>query len=1559
MKPTEHIAKSASTPKAGLVATLCAVFHVRGSGASKIGHGDGASKTSGRLILSLLATMLGALAFTTAPALAAGGHEFKASFNGGVGHELSDPSGVAVNSATGDVYVVDKGNSRVEEFNPTGTEVIAEFKGSGTAGELSEPEAIAIDNSGEPASLDPSVGDVYVTDNNVVDKFSASGEFKGQITEAEGAPFEPLDGVAVDPQGQVWVYQANHHIDAFSDAATNVFLSSRESQAGKAKPGFAVDSADDLYVVHGGSRDVAKLNSSGEILQSPEEGERTGVAVDPSSNDVYIDSIEGTPEIQVYTPGGFVPGGSPVETFGETQLADHGGTALAVSYAPISGGDVYVVDSTAGKVDIFTPSKVTVHLYSFSFGGSCVVKTGEPCEGKFSEPAGVAVNDETEDVYVVDRGNKRVEEFSKDGDFIAEFGPPGGFADPEAIAVDNAGSGLPSDGDVYVSDTTSASHEDYVVDKFTATGAYVEQLTGTCPSEGETELGGTCEPSGVEVEPFEGNIPGIAVEAEGNVWVGSTYSYQALTEFSDTGSYIKTFQPACAPLLGLAVDSSSTGYFTDCNGRLVKFDPTTGAEPLGEFGGGGALALDPSTGDLFDDQASKIEEYAPIETPEQGPLESFPSAGLADSDGVAVSGAGTVYATERTAGEVEAFGEYPLPRVAVGAASSLRPTSVTLEGSVDPEGAKVSSCEFEYGTTTSYGQTAECEPAAGSLGEGTEPVLVSAKVSGLASGTTYHYRLVAGNAIGTNRGSDQVFTTPGPSITEEQVTYVEATSATLGAQIDPRGSQTSYHFEYDTSPYTSSTPHGTSLPVPSVSVGAGTSAVPVSVRVTGLKPGTVYYYRAVAEGEPLGAPESFYGANETFTTNSGSAAPQNCPNEQLRAEQPFGLGLPDCRAYEMVSPVETGGQDATDSFINANVRAAVSSEDPAITYASKGSFGKPTGAGNTDQFVSRRNVEKQDWETQAITPLFNPEKTTTESSFEATVFTPELTAGIASTDASLPSTGAPENAEFKLYVADFADGSYRYVGLGLTPWGASTDLGRVVLGDKENGSLLEWIDGTDVPVSVSNGGAVMAASAGSAQHFARENDAWHATSEDGSRVYFTTPPKNEDGPAELWVRVNIGQPQSPEKNGKCSESADACTIKVSPAGATGARFWGASADGTRAFFTREGDLYEYSLPIGQTEGHTTALTEAGEVQGVAQVSEDGSYVYFVADGKLAAGALQGQPNLYVSHEGGAPAFIATLAAGDETDWQGGNKEGEGSGPQTNTAVVNPSGKRLAFLSERSLTGYDNEQAQPHDCENEIDKLTDTIEKGRCQEIYLYDAETGSLACASCDPTGARPVGPASFAPPLREIVEESAQYRRRNLIEDGTLFFNSSDALVPNAKDGRQNVYEYENGHIYALSNAAGGDESFFLDASASGEDVFFGSADKLLKQDTGDNVVVWDATQDGGFPVAAAAPSCEDADSCKPPESPQPAIFGSPASATFSGPGNTTPTVPAAVTPKKKTAAELRAEKLVKALKRCGKDRKKTKRKSCEASARKKYGATKSKNKAKKSATTNRRAQS
>ena len=367
-----------------------------------------------------------------------------------------------------------------------------------------------------------------------------------------------------------------------------------------------------------------------------------------------------------------------------------------------------------------------------------------------------------------------------------------------------------------------------------------------------------------------------------------------------------------------------------------------------------------------------------------------------------------------------------------------------------------------------------------------------------------------------------------------------------------------------------------------------------------------------------------------------------------------------------------------------------------------------------------------------------------------------------------------------------------------------------------------------------------------------------------------------------------------------------------------------------------------------------------------QISEEGQYVYFVAKGALtgphgealrnASGVepVAADDNLYLSHEGRAPVFVATLAASDSGDWNaGGEYSGLKAGPEINSAVVSPSGGYLAFASERSLTGYDNEPAQPVDCTDEQGRpLSAGNPSVPCKEVYLYDATTGATSCASCDPTGARPVGPSGLRISSAELAfpPSFGEYRPRNLLEDGTLFFNSSDALVPHASDGRQNVYEYEAGRTYAISNVTGGHESFFLDSAKGpngeeGGNVFFATADQLLPEDVGNNVVVYDARAGGGFPVHVNPAACTTAEACRAGgvlPSPQQGIYGPPATATFNGPGNLTPPpplVPSKPKPKSKTV-------------KCKRGFVKKKVKKKELCVKKKSKKTK----AKKSAKTNRR---
>jgi len=796
-------------------------------------------------------------------------------------------------------------------------------------------------------------------------------------------------------------------------------------------------------------------------------------------------------------------------------------------------------------------------------------------------------------------------------------------------------------------------------------------------------------------------------------------------------------------------------------------------------------------------------------------------------------------------------------------------------------------------------------PESPNIASGATPEPVSLTVGKLLPSTEYTFCLRATNDVGEAAvGAPVTVTTT--VVGETFATNVAANEATVDAEIGPAGAETSYHVEYGTSSVEESS-------APEAHIPASSTPTQAQQTLSGLKASSTYHYRVLANN----GHGPVVGEEHTFTTPAtpGSEPPATCPNAQLRAEQPYGLKLPDCRAYEVVSPIESGGQDATDG---GHIRAALSGE--AVTYASNGAFAEPAGSPFTNQFLSWRGADG--WTTQAVTA---PDEAYAGlenefAGYEGVFFTPELSEGLVKTFAAL--TPEAPHGLMGLYRANFADRSYEFISHlapaeepyeepylsapgGTYEMGASTDLSHVVFavrGRDEGavGPVHEWVDGVVVPVGVSNSREVWSGATVGNSNTSEpsSSDVWRAVSEDGSRVIFKYS-------GRLYVRANAEQPQSGvEGTGaseRCIEPVGACTIELSPGAA---RYWGANGQDTRVFYTENEDLYEASLPADQVSPRITALTKGAGVQGVVEISEDGSYVYFTATGALKGphgeplhnGEGQepqaGKPNLYLSHEG-VTAFIATLSTHDSSDWQ--------RGPGANNAAISPSGARLAFTSEASLTGYDNQQAEPEECGGA---------HAKCSDIYLFEAESDSqpsrLVCASCDPTGARPIGGSDLD--LGENGFET-DYQPRDLLEDGALFFDSRDALVPHASDGLENVYEYENGHVYAISNVAGGYASVFMDASASGRDVFFATADDLVPQDTGNDIVVYDARVGGGFPAPAPVTGCDNGDSCKPPETPQPAAFGAPASTTFSGPGNAAP-APSTNAPKQTKKKTIRCAK-------------------------------------------------
>jgi hypothetical protein len=448
-------------------------------------------------------------------------------------------------------------------------------------------------------------------------------------------------------------------------------------------------------------------------------------------------------------------------------------------------------------------------------------------------------------------------------------------------------------------------------------------------------------------------------------------------------------------------------------------------------------------------------------------------------------------------------------------------------------------------------------------------------------------------------------------------------------------------------------------------------------------------------------------------------------------------------------------------------------------------------------------------------------------------------------------------------------------------------------------------------------------------------------------------------------------------------------VGVDPNGLQPAVYVGASADGSKVFFvtkteltaddkTHAIELYEYNTKAPEGERLVrVSRGESGEAEGkvdfVAGMSSDGSAVYFTASGQLTPGLPpleEGHVYLYRYDTATKKTKYITQLEGVEYPesqsenpdvWYNNNnnsfsavKEPGDSGERGLDALANwyvtADGRYLVFASYQDITGYDSRPANGLNCVN----LHTT--KRNCAEVYRYDAEADEkkespIVCVSCGPPGVHEVDDALFARspsgfagtqrvpaagpprPISEVGSEEGSY----------VFFDTANALVPQAASGVNHVYEWHNGTISLISSAGDTSSAFFLGSSPSGSDVFFGTHAQLSPQDTDVSGDLYDARIDGGF-VGLASPACTGT-GCQGVPAAAP-IFATPASVTFEGVGNFAAS--SGTTVKPKTKGLTRAQKLVKALKACGRDRSKHKRAICEKRARAQYGGAHRSTKAK-----------
>jgi hypothetical protein len=1170
--------------------------------------------------------------------------------------------------------------------------------------------------------------------------------------------------------------------------------------------------------------------------------------------------------------------------------------------------------------------------------------------GKCDFPRGIATSPTTGNVFVADRRNNRINEFSAWGEFVKSWGWGVDDGSPELqvctlqtgcqAGIEGAGVGqfmaptgvaVDSEGNVYVSDPLASR-----VQKFSSEGEFLLMFGG-----------------GVDQGPnHPGNVCTAAFIAEGDACGAGT-----------PGTGDGEFRPNWPFSSNMAIGPDDEVYVGD-RGRVQEFDiggnfVRVVPDPdqilrngnAAEDKAVGSLAVDHSSGDLYVAYANGRPSFEPARP--------------------------GVFRLDETTGEL-------LDTLAVEKPTALAVTSVghvfvfdqlRFSGSTnDPEnhGTRILKFDSSGGLIEAI---AETQIFANDEMEESDGIAVGSYC--FAPGDPGLYVAVR-NAPQASRNYVQAFgPNPDPSKCEppdvppeidgQFAASVGTISASLKAEINTHYftstlGTTTYYVQWATAQcvaeggwtagcvQTQPSPPGAAIDSPPVDVAVTTEGV----LLQGLAANTSYSYRFVTEREreadsdpPVwvvigeGGQPGAAGKASTFTTLPSSVALPPCPNDAFRIGA--GAGLRDCRAYELVSPLDKAGGDVQSRLnivpYEARVDQASASGD-ALTFSAYRAFQNPQSAPFSSQYLTRRNPAAG-WQTEAISPpqegeAFISPLLAIDNLYRAFTADLEVAWLQTNTEPVLGPGGLPGQPNL-----------YRRLNTGGTYGGCTTSPpeipggevhGPQMQGFSANGDtgvfrtqakLTEDASSKVRPVDsrpiyqiytcAYEGGVaklrlVSALPDGSASELenaaggpanelfqytqGRTESLQNAVSADGSKVFWTASDSiDAKDPGTIYLRLN--PTAEPTASGQCesSEADKACTVRVSESvsGITPdveSRFWLAARDGSTAIFSVDDftqgseptspldeNLYAYDVASG-----TSALI-APKVKGILGASDDVSRIYFLSSAVLEGDATAGEPNLYLHERGVGTTYIGTLSPLDATAGQNvpspGNPE-----PVWHTARVTPDGRAVAFMSNDSdlaeeVAGYDN---------------TDQVGGTPAAEVYRYKIGE-SLACISCNRTGQRPLGrqiqnkTVSLSPTLYAAAMLptwlNALYAPRVISSDGNrVFFESFESLTAADTNGKADVYQWEadgigtctdadfayvpqsEGCVSLITSGKDANDSQFVDASPTGDDVFVRTAASLVSWDPG-QIDLYDARVGGGFPPPPVQGAECKGEGCLPPMTP------------------------------------------------------------------------------------------